>query len=77
MRAIPALRNPGTRCAIPALRNPRTSASRRTRLNSRPGSPPMIAKTFLMAKTFHAYGDNFFRQEKSLRDHGDERGGPV
>jgi hypothetical protein len=37
----------------------------------------MIAKTFLMAKTFHAYGENFFRQEKSLRDHGDEQGGPV
>jgi hypothetical protein len=28
----------------------------------------MIAKTFLLAKTFRAYGTNFFRQEKSLRD---------
>jgi hypothetical protein len=28
----------------------------------------MIAKTFLLAKLFRAYGTNFFRQEKSLRD---------
>jgi hypothetical protein len=37
----------------------------------------MIAKTFLLAKTFRAYGTNFLRQEKSIRDHGDEQGGPV
>ena len=29
----------------------------------------MIAKTFLLAKTFRVYGTNFLRQEKSLRDH--------
>jgi hypothetical protein len=32
----------------------------------------MIAKTFLLAKLFRAYGTNFFRQEKSLRDHGSQ-----
>jgi hypothetical protein len=31
----------------------------------------MIAKTFLLAKTFHANSKNFLRQEKSLRDNGD------
>jgi hypothetical protein len=31
----------------------------------------MIAKLFIIAKTFLAYGVNFFRQDKSLRDHGD------
>jgi hypothetical protein len=31
---------------------------------------PMITKDYFMAKTFRAYGANFFRQEKSLRDHG-------
>jgi hypothetical protein len=28
----------------------------------------MIAKTFLLAKTFRAHSTNFLRQEKSLRD---------
>jgi hypothetical protein len=37
----------------------------------------MIAKTFLLAKLFRAYGTNFLPQEKSLRDHGDELGHPV
>jgi hypothetical protein len=32
------------------------------------------AKTFLLTKTFRAPGTNFFRQEKSLRDHGDAAG---
>jgi hypothetical protein len=45
------------------------------RRRARAGSPcaqrhrPVIAKTFLSAKTFRAYGTNFFRQEKSFRDH--------
>jgi hypothetical protein len=29
----------------------------------------MITKTFISAKTFRAYGTNFFRQDKKLRDH--------
>jgi hypothetical protein len=33
----------------------------------------VIAKTFLLAKLFRAYGTNFFRQEKSLRDHRGKR----
>jgi hypothetical protein len=37
----------------------------------------MIAKTFFIAKTFRAYGTNFLRQEKSLRDHGGEVGRPM
>jgi hypothetical protein len=32
----------------------------------------MIAKEFICAKIFRAYGTNFFRQNKNLRDH---RGG--
>jgi hypothetical protein len=35
---------------------------------------PMITKTIFTAKVFRAYGTNFFRQEKSLRDHGDAPG---
>jgi hypothetical protein len=38
---------------------------------------PMIAKTFLTAKTFRAYGTNFLRQEKSFRDHGGAPGRPM
>jgi hypothetical protein len=30
----------------------------------------MIAKDFIIAKLFLAYSVNFFRQDKSLRDHG-------
>jgi hypothetical protein len=30
----------------------------------------MIAKEFITAKLFRAYGANFFRQNKKLRDHG-------
>src|SRR5580700_9736884 len=30
----------------------------------------VIAKTFLLRKTFRAHGTNFLRQEKSIRDHG-------
>jgi hypothetical protein len=30
----------------------------------------MIAKEFISAKTFHAHSVNFFRDDKSLRDHG-------
>jgi hypothetical protein len=30
---------------------------------------PMITKPFFIAKTFRAHSTNFFRQEKSLRDH--------
>jgi hypothetical protein len=37
----------------------------------------VIAKTFLSAKTFRAYGTNFFRQEKSFRDHGGALGRPM
>jgi len=50
--------------------------SARPGAGARAGSPcarrhrPVIAKTFLSAKTFRAYGTNFFRQEKSFRDHG-------
>jgi hypothetical protein len=33
----------------------------------------MIAKIFIIAKTFRAYGTNFFRQDKSLRDNGHSR----
>jgi hypothetical protein len=29
----------------------------------------MITKTFLLAKTFRAYGTNFLRQDKFFRDH--------
>jgi len=34
----------------------------------------MIAKTFVIAKTFRAHSANFLRQEKSIRDHGDALG---
>jgi hypothetical protein len=34
----------------------------------------MITKTFLLAKTFRAHSTNFFRQEKSLHDHGNAPG---
>jgi hypothetical protein len=37
----------------------------------------MIAKLFIIAKTFRSPSANFLRQEKSLRDHGDVPGGPV
>jgi hypothetical protein len=30
----------------------------------------IMAKDFIIAKTFRAYSTNFFRQDKSLRDHG-------
>jgi hypothetical protein len=36
----------------------------------------VIAKTFLMLKTFRAYRTNSLRQEKSLRDHGAAGGKP-
>jgi hypothetical protein len=35
------------------------------------GIAPMIAKTFISAKTFHSHSANFFRHNKSLRDLGD------
>jgi hypothetical protein len=38
---------------------------------------PVIAKTFLSAKTFRAYGTNFLRQEKSFRDHSRVLGRPM
>jgi hypothetical protein len=37
----------------------------------------MITKVFFIAKTFRAYGENFLRQEKSIRDHGGEAGRPT
>jgi len=37
----------------------------------------MIAKTFIIAKTFRAHGTNSLPQEKSLRDHGDALGRPA
>jgi hypothetical protein len=37
----------------------------------------MITKTFLLAKLFRAYGTNFFRQEKSFRDHDRAPGRPM
>jgi hypothetical protein len=38
---------------------------------------PVIAKTFRIAKTFPVYSANFFRHNKSLRDHGGALGGPM
>jgi hypothetical protein len=37
----------------------------------------MIAKAFLLAKTFRAYGTNFLRQEKSFQDHSAKHGRSV
>jgi hypothetical protein len=37
----------------------------------------MIVKDFISAKTFRAYGANFLRQAKSLRDHGGAPGRPM
>jgi hypothetical protein len=34
----------------------------------------MIAKIFLMAKTFRAQSTNYLRRQKSIRYHGDELG---
>jgi hypothetical protein len=34
----------------------------------------VITKEFIIAKIFRAHSTNFFRQEKSLRDHGAELG---
>jgi len=37
----------------------------------------MITKSFISRKTFRVNGMNFLRQEKNIRDHGDELGRPV
>jgi hypothetical protein len=37
----------------------------------------MIAKVFFIAKTFRAQSTNYLRQQKSIRDHGDELGRPM
>jgi hypothetical protein len=37
----------------------------------------VITKAFLSAKLFRAYGTNFFRQEKRLRDDGGAPGRPM
>jgi hypothetical protein len=34
----------------------------------------VIAKTFFIAKTFHSHSVNFFRHNKSFRDHCAELG---
>jgi hypothetical protein len=35
-------------------------------------SAPKITKFFLLAKLFRPHSMNFLRQEKNIRDHGDE-----
>jgi hypothetical protein len=37
----------------------------------------MIAKTFVIAKTFSSHSANFFRQDKRLRDHDNAAGRPM
>jgi hypothetical protein len=53
-------------------RNPSTGTHRRTNLTLRTPEMPMIAKDFIIAKTFRAHSANFFRQDKSLRVNWDE-----
>jgi hypothetical protein len=58
-------------------RNTCTGMHGRSRLNLRSSALPMIAKTFVIAKTFRSYRANFLRHAKSLRDHGDAPRRPV
>jgi hypothetical protein len=58
-------------------RHTRTSWRRRSRLNLRSWLGLKITKTFLCAKTFRARNTNYLRQEKGIRDHVDELGGPM
>jgi hypothetical protein len=44
---------------------------------SAPRDRRMITKSFISRKTFRVNGMNFLRQEKNIRDHGDELGRPV
>jgi hypothetical protein len=60
---------------IPTRRhNCGTSAHRQAKRNARHAESPMIAKTFIIAKTFRSHSVKFFRHDKSLRDHRDEPG---
>ena len=37
----------------------------------------VIAKEFIIAKTFRSHSENFLRDDKRLRDHGDPAGCPT